>query len=117
MATVLTKKSAKEPEGRTVLTAPLSRGVMPNGMLPGHEGNLDPAKAGDNWTTVEISEEGIPKHYVLPTKPGDKPPSGDGISLGDAVERFRKTGQHYGAFDTDELGAAFMKRAQKAEKD
>lgn len=86
-----------------------SKGVQDNGMLPGGEGNLDRSKAGDDWTTVELSEDGIPKHYVLPTQRGDKPPSGDGISMGDAVDRFLKTKQHYGAFDTDEDGAAFMK--------
>ncbi len=90
----------------------LSKGVMSNGMLPGHEGNLDRSKAGDNWTTAEISEDGIPKHYVLPTKPGDKPPSGDGITMGDTVDRYLKTGKHYGAFDSDEAGAAYMKKGK-----
>jgi hypothetical protein len=28
--------------------------------------------------------------------------------MGDAFDRFKKTGKHYGAFDTDEAGAAFM---------
>lgn len=86
-----------------------SKGVLSNGMLPNHQPTLDPAKAGDNWTTVELSEEGIPKHYVLPTKPDDNnTPNDDTGFMGDAVERFKKTGQHYGAFDTDEAGAAFM---------
>lgn len=90
---------------------PLSKGVESSGQLPGHAGNLDRSKAGDNWTTAEISEEGIPKHYILPTQPGDKPPSGDGIEMGDAVNRYLKTKQHYGAFDSDETAAAYMKGA------
>lgn len=94
-----------------------SKGVMANGMLPGHEGTLDRSKAGDNWATFELSEEGIPKHYVLPTLPGDRPGQPDSDFMGDAVERFRKTRQHYGAFDTDEDGAAFMKGAPRGEWD
>src|SRR5580765_3359944 len=86
----------------------LSKGVLDNGMLPGHEGNLDPGRAGDKWATFEVSEEGIPKHYVLPTEKGDKPANDETGFLGDAVERFRKTGKYYGAFDSDEAGQAFM---------
>lgn len=89
-----------------------SKGVLPNGMLPGQEGNLDRSKAGDNWATFELSEEGIPKHYVLPTQPGDRMANDATGFMGDAVERFRKTKQHYGAFDSDEAGAAFMKTPQ-----
>lgn len=93
---------------------PYSKGANPaNGMLPGQQGNMDLAKAGDNWSTNEISEGGIPKHYVLPSQPGDRPPSGDGTFLGDAALRYQKTGQHYGAFDTDAAGADYMNR-QKA---
>lgn len=96
---------------------PLSKGVMSNGMLPGHEGNLDKTKASDNWTTVQLSEDGVEKHYVLPTRPDDKPPSGDGIVMGSAVDRFLKDHKHYGAFDSDETAAAFMqgKSLPKAE--
>lgn len=92
---------------------PFSKGVMSNGMLPGQQGNMDLAKAGDNWSTNEISEGGIPKHYVLPSQPGDRLPSGDGTFLGDAALRYQKTGQNYGAFDTDAAGADYMNR-QKA---
>ncbi len=88
-----------------------SKGVNPDGSLPGKEGNLDPAKAGDNWATFEIDQEGIPAHVILPIKPGDRPPSHDGTFLGDAVDRYLKTGQSYGAFDTDEDGATHMEKA------
>lgn len=86
-----------------------SKGVPANGMLPGHEPTLDRSKAGENWATFELSEEGIPKHYVLPTRKTDRPANDDTGFMGDAVERFRKTKQHYGAFDSDEAGAAHMK--------
>lgn len=95
----------------------LSKGVQNNGLLPGEEGNLDASKAGDNWSTFELSEGGIPKHYVLPTKPGDNnKPNDDTGFMGDAVDRFKKTKQHYGAFDSDEAGATFMKQNQKKTK-
>ena len=91
-------------------SAPLSKGVLPNGQLPGREGNLDPTNAGNNWATFEVSEDGIPAHLILPTQSGDKPPNDATGFLGTAVERYRKTRQHYGAFDTDEAGANFMQR-------
>ena len=94
---------------------PLSKGVLENGMLPGHEGNLDPRKAGRNWTTVEIGEDGYPKHYVLPTRPGDRPGKSDGTEFGDAVKRYLRTRQHYGAFDSDDAGKAFMRNAQRGQ--
>lgn len=92
----------------------LSKGVQDNGLLPGHDPTLDPSTAGNNWSTFELSEEGIPKHYVLPTKPGDNnKPDDDTGFMGDAVDRFKKTGKHYGAFDSDEAGSKFMKSKQK----
>lgn len=93
-----------------------SKGVAANGMLPGFQGNMDAAKAGNNWSTFEVSQNGIPAHMVLPTQPGDKPPSGDGISMGDAVDRYLKSGQSYGGFDTDELGAKYMQGATPQEQ-
>jgi hypothetical protein len=99
------------PHDRVVLSPlALSKGVKPNGMIPGDEPTLDPSRAGDAWSTNQLTDsEGIEKHYVLPTLPGDKPPSGDGIELGDAAKRFQQTGEHYGAFDTDERAAEFMR--------
>lgn len=96
----------------------LSEGAKSNGMLPGGEPTLDPSKAGNNWATFELSEDGIPKHYVLPTRPGDNNKANDETGfMGDAVERYKKTKQHYGAFDTDETGAAFMKERQKSKSE
>lgn len=96
-----------------------SKGVQDNGLLPGHEPTMNPSTAGDNWSTFQITEDGVEKHYVLPTRKGDKPPKGDGTFLGDAPERFRTSQlngspQHYGAFDTDEAGASYMKSNQKS---
>lgn len=103
---------------RTVLTGPeqrpnqRSKGAGPDGMLPGGKGNLDPRKAGGAWETHQLGEDGVEKHYVLPTKPGDRPGKPDSGFMGDAVERFKKTGEHYGAFDSDEAGQEYMRRAQ-----
>lgn len=89
--------------------AELSKGVKPNGMLPGHEPTLDRLKAGDNWATYELSEDGIPKHYVLPTYKGDRPADDESGFLGDAVVRYKRTKEHYGAFDSDETALAHMR--------
>lgn len=97
---------------------PLSKGVRSNGMIPGHEPTMDPSTAGDNWATTQITEDGTEKHYILPTKKGDKLPSHDGTFMGDAAERFRTTQlngspKHYGAFDDDKTAQAFMKSQKK----
>ncbi len=78
-----------------------SEGVAEDGSIPGFQGNLDPSAAGDNWTTIGVAQDGLNLTYVIPTMPGE---SGDA-----AVERFKKTKQHYGAFETDQAGEDFMR--------
>lgn len=88
-----------------------SEGVGANGMLPGGQGNLDRKAAGDNWSTYGISENGNNTTVVLPTMPGDKPSNDETGFLGTAVERYQKDRKHYGKFETDDAGAAFMRGA------
>lgn len=86
-----------------------SEGVNPNGSIPGYEGNLDPTQAGDNWATIGVQKDGLNLTYVVPTIPG-----GDNSTQALGA-RLDQSGQHYGAFETDQAGADFMKNfARKA---
>lgn len=95
-------------------TTGLSKGVKANGMIPGDEPTLDLTKAGQNWSTFQIQQDGTEKHWVLPTRPSDNNVASDETGFrGDAVNRFIKeqklgTPQHYGAFDTDKAGQDYM---------
>jgi hypothetical protein len=106
-----TDAAAAAPAAAAPGSPPVSNGVNPDGSIPGREGNLDPAEAGDFWATHEVSRGGIPEHLVLPARPGDRPANDDTGFLGTAVDRYLKDGQHYGAFDSDEAGARFMQNA------
>jgi hypothetical protein len=78
-----------------------SEGVNPDGSIPGYQGNLNPAQAGNNWTTIGVQDGGLNLTYVVPAQPGDTPQS--------LLERFKRTRQHYGAFETDQAGADYMR--------
>lgn len=72
-------------------------------------GNLDRTTAGDNWATVEVGENGYHPTYVLPTQPGDRPANDETGFLGDAWERYKKTGKMYGRFLDENSANTYMK--------
>lgn len=90
-------------------TAEQAFGAVPPAPLKGMEGNLDPKTAGDNWSSFGVAVDGLNLTLALPTQPGDKPPSGDGLFLGSAVERWSKDHKSFGTFDGEDNAAAFMK--------
>jgi hypothetical protein len=78
-----------------------SEGVNDDGSIPGFEGNLDKSTAGDNWTTIGVQQDGLNLTYAVPILPGDTPDT--------LLQRFKKTKQHYGAFETDMDAENFMR--------
>lgn len=80
-----------------------SEGVNPDGSIPGYPGTLDRSKAGDNWSTIGTAENGLNLTRVVP---------GHGLIAKNPAEflgqQFRRTGDSYGAFETDQAGAASM---------
>lgn len=100
-----------------------SKGVNPDGSVPGYVPTLDPSKAGDKWTSIGVSEGGLNLTYVVPSNPAfdkfirehKKQIENDEIPhpYGEKLKQDRK---FYGVFETDEAAAAKMNSIKQKKK-
>lgn len=100
-----------------------SKGVNPDGSVPGHKPTLDPATAGENWTTISASEDGNSLVFVVPKNPkfdayiaAHKEQIDNEELPHPYLEDLKKTHRQYGVYETeqaaaDAMRAAFMQRA------
>jgi hypothetical protein len=92
-------------QAMTVVTPPYAD-KRPKGLVL--SGNItDPTVSADGATSFEFVRHGYHLETLLPTMVGGKR-----LTNAQAIERYKRTGQHFGQFENPEAATAFAKKLE-----